>query len=89
MPALQFDYLRARNRVMDKCRICGMDFGSPSMGGPGICSACDCGVQPDSIHHPKNHSQYGRYTFTPTPIDRDEIRKIIREEFDRRAAEGK
>lgn len=39
---------------MDRCKVCGMDFSSRSMGGPGICPACDCGIQPDSIYHPKN-----------------------------------
>ena len=31
---------------MDRCTICGCDFSEASFGGPGICSACDCGVQP-------------------------------------------
>jgi hypothetical protein len=65
-----------------------MDFGSPSMGGPGICPACDCGIQPDSIHHPKNQHQYGRYNFTPNVPSVEDIRRVIREELER-AAVGK
>jgi hypothetical protein len=25
------------------CTICGLEYSSPSMGGPGICPSCDCG----------------------------------------------
>ena len=28
------------------CRVCNMDYSSPSCGGPGICPSCDCGVPP-------------------------------------------
>lgn len=31
---------------MDKCKVCGVDFQNPSLGGPGICPACDCGIPP-------------------------------------------
>jgi chromosome segregation ATPase len=30
--------------VSDTCTLCGLEFDSPSMGGPGICPACDCGI---------------------------------------------
>lgn len=30
--------------MSDLCTICGLVFHSASMGGPGICPACDCGV---------------------------------------------
>src|ERR1035437_2779256 len=33
---------------MDLCRICGLQFGSRSFGGPGICPACDCGLPPQN-----------------------------------------
>lgn len=59
-----------------------MDFGNASMGGPGICPACDCGIQPDSINHPKNR-QFGRYSFTPNTLTEADVRRIIREELDR------
>ncbi len=32
---------------MQRCRYCGLDYGGNSMGGPGICPACDCGVPPE------------------------------------------
>jgi hypothetical protein len=60
-----------------------MDFSSPSMGGPGICPACDCGIQPDSINHPKNLPEFGRYRFTPNVPSLEDIRRIVREELDR------
>lgn len=30
-----------------KCNVCGKDYTSPSLGGPGICPRCDCGKRPD------------------------------------------
>lgn len=65
--------------MRDICVICGMDFNTPSFGGPGICPACDCGIQPDSIHHPRNqhrrllsqtdtqHNQAAIATAEPSP----------------------
>lgn len=25
------------------CKICGLEYASPSFGGPGVCPSCDCG----------------------------------------------
>jgi hypothetical protein len=34
--------------MSDICRMCGLPFYAASFGGPGICSACDCGITPAS-----------------------------------------
>ena len=36
--------------MTDVCTMCGRTFSEPSMGGPGICPACDCGLyDPQSL----------------------------------------
>lgn len=37
---------KTRRMKMD-CKICGAKNIGPSMGGPDICGACDCGMWPD------------------------------------------
>lgn len=27
-----------------KCNVCGLNYNMASLGGPGICSVCDCGI---------------------------------------------
>ncbi len=48
---------------MYKCNICGKQYDNPSLGGPGICPACDCGYAPDGhkLEYPidENHNPYG------------------------------
>ncbi len=34
-----------------KCNVCGREYTSPSLGGPGICGSCDCGVNPFTGEH--------------------------------------
>ena len=29
--------------MSDRCKMCGLVFFEPSLGGPGICPECDCG----------------------------------------------
>ncbi len=30
-----------------KCNVCGKEYSEPSLGGPGICPRCDCGLPPE------------------------------------------
>lgn len=36
---------------MSPCQVCGAENYPPSMGGPGICPACDCGHSASPRHY--------------------------------------
>lgn len=65
--------------------ICGCVMGPPP---GGRCNACGA-VGPPLHYEPYPHPyDKGHYTFTPTPITPEDIRRIVREEIER-AALGK
>lgn len=58
------------------CNVCGNNYTSASMGGPGICPSCDCGIPPQRTYVPAFQPSETYIGITP-----DQVRQIIREEL--------
>lgn len=49
-----------------KCHVCGNEYHSHSLGGPGICPSCDCG-------HPPKRNEPTEYFAKPAAPQRGEV----------------
>jgi hypothetical protein len=59
------------------CRMCGRAFSAPSFGGPGICSACDCGAYDPAVL--LSHIQRLQTRLETCTLERDVARALCRE----------
>lgn len=70
-----------------RCKICGLYFTSPSLGGSDVCAGCDCG-QSNAARNQKNSDEIVKLVFTP--IERMhpsvELLHVIKERDDLRTS---
>jgi len=62
---------------MQRCNRCGCDYGGHSMGGPGICPACDCGYSVEKAREINNSRDI--FISPNAQSDLDELRKQLAE----------